>query len=174
MSPKEETLQLALQKTGIRSLPKALTPNDSRVWITAIVLCRKGGFETYALANNDGKGNPSITHDFGPCIVISEILSVHPIDCLDKRFTPDLRSDKAIITFLSKNGYDEALITAMLDKSAHDTAEEAKADRAKVKGLINQVAIMLAKKMLAEEERCKEIKDYANRIKHGTKESTED
>lgn len=174
MTPKEETLQLALQKTGLRTLPKALTPNDSRVWITGIVLCRKGGFETYALANNDGYGKPSITQDFGPCITISSVLSIHPIDVLDKRLTPDLRSDKAVITFLSKNGYDEAQITAMLDKSAHATPEEAKADREKVKGFVNQVAIILAKKTLAEEERCKGIKEYANRIQHETKESTED
>lgn len=172
MTPKEETLQLALQKTGLRALPKALTPNDSRVWITAIVLCRKGSFETYALANNDGSGKPSITHDLGPCITISQILSVHPVEVLDKRFTPDLRSNDAIIKFLSKNGYDESLIASLLSKD-DKTLEQAKEDKGIVKSYINNVAIILAKKTLAEEERCKGIKEYANRIQHGTK-STED
>lgn len=171
MSPKEETLQLALQKTGLRALPKAISANDTRVWINAIVLVQKMGMETYCLAQNNGDGKPSITQDFGPCYAISEILSIHPIEVIDRRFTPNLRSDKAIVAFLSKNGYDEALITAMLDKSAHNTPEEAKADREKVKQFVMQVAIKIAQKTIVEEERCREIKEYAKRVKDGKEES---
>lgn len=166
ISVKEETLQLALQKTGLRELPKALLSDSQTVWVTAIVRVRKlTGIENYCLASNDGDGNVKITKDFGPAMVIKEILSIHPIETLDKRFKPDLRSDKAIIAFLVKNGYDEALITSMLDKKSHDTPESAKADRITVQTYVNKVAIGLSQRMLAEEKRCKNI-GMINRIEN--------
>lgn len=168
MSPKEMTLGECLSQCGLRTLPKALVQGDNRIWINAIVLVSKGGLEEYCLANNNGMGTPSITRDFGTCRAISNIISIHPIECVSGKFTPDLRSDKAIITFLGKNGYDENTIVEMLSRE-NKTLDQIREDRAIVKTYINQVAIKLAKKTLAEEERCREIREYANRVRNERK-----
>lgn len=165
MTPKEETLQLALQKSGLRALPKALSANDNKIWLNAIVLVQKMGIENYCMAVNDGNGNPSITQDFGQCIAISKILSIHPIEVLDRKYTPDLRSDKQIVEFLSKNGHNPDTITAMLDKTKHATPEDAKAARDKVKQYINQAAIKIARRQIAEKDRVNAIKEFATNAK---------
>lgn len=164
MDSKSSTLCECLSKTGIRALPPAIGNNDKRIWVNAIVLVRKMGIESYCLATNTGDGVPNITHDFGPCIAISEIVSVHPIEILDGKYTPDLRSDKAIQTFLVKANYPEAEIAGLLSKE-NKTAEAVKADRDKVKRYINQVAINLARKEIAERKRCAEIKAFAQKSK---------
>lgn len=157
ISVKQETLQRALEKTGLRELPKPATDNRT-VWITAIVMVEKtGGIQSYCLASNDGEGGIAITNDFGPSLAIVRMLAVYPVETLDKRFRPDLRSDKQIIAFLAKNGYDEAAIAKMLDNSAHDSAESLNADRQKVRAMVNKTAIKLSQQTLAEEERCRNI-----------------
>lgn len=174
LTPTEITLQEALSDCGLRALPKECKPDGNTVWITAIALVTKiGGRKEYVKCVNDGGGTPSIVRDYGTCAAIVSVNSIHPVDVLDKRFTPDLRSNETVIKFLSKNGYDESAVALLLSKEGK-TPEQAKEDRAAVRGYVNKVAITLAKKTLAEEARCRDIKDYANRIKHGTEEGTED
>lgn len=157
ISIKQETLQRALEKTGLRELPKTAIDNGT-IWITAIVMVEKtGGIQSYCLASNDGEGGIAITNDFGPSLAIVRILAVYPVEKLDKRFRPDLRSDKQIIAFLVKNGYDEATIAKMLDKTSHNSTETLNADRQKVRAMVNKVAIKLSRQTLAEDERCRNI-----------------
>lgn len=164
---KQETLQRALEKTGLRELPKQIAADSTQIWITAIVMVEKaGGLQSYCLATNDGDGGVAITHDFGPSIAITKILSVYPVETLDKRFRPDLRSDKQVIIFLGKHGYDEATVAKMLDKASHETAESLAEDRRKVRAMVNKVAIGLSKQTLAEEDRCRNI-GMKSRIDNG-------
>lgn len=162
---KDETLQLALKEAGIISLPRGMSSASDKIWISAIVLTKRiNGQESYAYALNDGSGKPVIKADFGPYLAISQILSIHPVESVEKRFQPDLRSDKQIVTFLSKNGYNPVEIEALLDKKTHDTPESIRSDRAKVKSYVTKVAITLAKQTLMEEKRVKDIKNYNSRI----------
>ena len=164
---KQETLQYALEKTGLRELPKPISPDSGIIWITAIVMVEKaGGVQSYCLASNDGEGGVSITHDFGPSLAIMKILSVHPVETLEKRFRPDIRSNRQTIDFLAKNGYNADTIAQMLDKASHDTPESLAADRAKVRDMVNKVALKLSKQTLAEEERCRNI-GLKSRIDNG-------
>lgn len=174
LSPTEITLQEALQDFGLRTLPREWKSESNVIWVSGIARVTKVGSRTeYVKCVNNGHNIPSITRDYGACAAILSVDAIYPVDILDKSKTPDLRSDKAIIAFLSKNGYNEAAITSMLSKE-DKSPEEFKADRAVVKGYITQVAITLAKKMLAEEDRVKEIRNYANRIKHGRKKADND
>lgn len=168
ITPKDESLQMCLQKTGLRALPKALSQGENKIWINAIVLVRKIGIENYCLATNNGFGLPQITQDFGPCIAITQIVSIHPIECVSGKFVPDLRSKQQIITFLVKNGHNEAVITELLNKDGK-TPEQIKEDKAIVQGYINRAAVSLAKQELAERERCRNIREYAEKVKSGEK-----
>ncbi len=172
LTEKQITLQECLQVAGIRALPKKITSFEDNTWIKAICLVNKiGGRQSYCLCDNDGSGKPAIKRDFGPCVAIVSIEEVYPYKVLDKKFMPDLRSDKQIVEYLSKNGYNESTITAMLDKSSHPTPESAKVDREKVKEYIYKAAIKVSQQMIAEEDRCTEIKNYASRIKTNGKDS---
>lgn len=170
LSIKDETLQLALREAGVKTLPKSITPSDNMVWISAIALTKRiNAQESYVCVVNDGEGNPIIKRDFGPYIAIADIISIHPIEMLNKRFIPDLRSDKQMIGFLEKNGYNPTIIANMLDKNSHATPEAAKTDRARVKSFIHKAAIEIAKKALSEDKRIDKMKDYASRIKSNEK-----
>lgn len=161
MKISEYTLTQCLSKFGLKGLPPALTKGNDSLWINAIVCVRKFGGIEYCIANNDGYGKPIIVMDFGNAMAINEILSVHPIESVSGKFTPDLRSDKQIVQFLAKNGYDAKMIAGMLDKSAHEKPEDAKKDRDKVKQYINIVVLKIARKELSERERVAAIKKYA-------------
>lgn len=164
---KQETLQRALQLTGLSELPKPLTQSNNATWIRAIVLVTKlGGIQSYCLADNNGFGLPAIKHDLGPSKCIVSIDAIYPYEKLDKRFTPDLRSDKQIVEFLSRNGHNAASIEALLSKEGK-SQDDITADRAIVKSYIYNAGIQLAKKTLDEEQRCAEIKQYTKRIKNG-------
>lgn len=170
LSDKAITLQECLAATGQRDLPKKIGANYNKVWIKAICLVRKaGGFEEYCLCDNDGNNKPSIKRDFGRSAAIQEILGIFPYQELEGRFTPDLRSDKAILSFLVKNGYKEEEISTLLEKEGKDP-EQVKKDRATVKTFVNNIALKLAKNTLAEEQRCKDLKNYKKRIDNGEEE----
>lgn len=160
MDSKTHTLGECLSKTGLRDLPKALAEGENKIWINAIVLVNKGGIEEYCLANNDGLGKPSIIQDFGVCRAISRIISIHPIECVSGKYMPDLRSNKAIITFLGKNGHNENAIANLLDKDGKTDAQ-IEADKSIVRTYINQAAIKIARKEMAERERCRAIRTFA-------------
>lgn len=157
LTPKQITLQEALQDAGMTDLPKEWTPESNSTWISAIVLCTKvGGQQEYVRCVNDGNGKPTVKKDYGRSAAILRYDRIFPTATLDKRFMPDLRSDKAIITFLDKAGYKPAVIEALLSKDGK-TPEQAKADRNTVKEYVTKAAIKMAQKTLAEEQRCKNI-----------------
>lgn len=167
ITPEEETLQIALQEAGLRALPKEWKPESSVVWITAIALVTKVGCRReYVYCHNSGYNLPSVAKDYGACAAIISFDAIYPVEILDKRFTPDLRSNDAIIKFLAKNGHQASVVASLLSKDGK-TPEEIKKDKAIVKSYVNQAAIVLAKKTLAEESRVNEIRNYANRIKNG-------
>lgn len=153
MTPKQISLQAALQDFGLRELPKELQPNE--IWITAIGLVTKGCGSEYVKLTNENDA-PVVKKDYGTCSAILKIEKIFPVDKLDKRFVPDLRSNKAIIEFLSKNGYAPNQAEALLSKD-NKTPEQIQEDRAKVKKAVTSVAIKLAKQTLAEEKRCRNI-----------------
>lgn len=164
MNQKESTLGECLSATGLRNLPKALAEGENKIWINAIVLVDKCGIEEYCLANNNGLGVPSISRDFGVCRSISRILSIHPIESVSGKYMPDLRSNKAIIAFLGKNGHNENAIANLLDKEGK-TENQIESDKSIVRTYINQAAIKIARKEMAERERCANIRAYAENAK---------
>lgn len=156
ISIKEETLQLALESVGLRSLPKKHTASDRDLWVRGIALVSKcGGIHNYVLVENEGEAK--ITRDFGACRAILKIEEIYPYDFLERIDTPDLRSDNAIITFLSRNGYNAAEIEALLLRTDKDS-ETIKADKAKVKTYVTKVALKLAKRKREEEDRVRKMK----------------
>ena len=164
---KEETLQMALQKTGLRELPKALKPSDMQTFLSAIVLTKRiNGIESYAYAENDGDGGINIKEDFGPCVRIQSIESIHPVKTIDRKILPDLRSDKQIVEYLCKSRYDKNEIEGLLSKDGK-TIEQIKEDRAIIKGYISKQAIDFAKRKDAEESRVNEMKSYKSRVDNG-------
>lgn len=150
ISIKEETLQLALESVGLRSLPKKYTATDKDLWVRGIALVSKcGGIHSYALVENVGEAK--ITRDFGACRAILEIEEIYPYDFLERVDTPDLRSDSAVVTFLSRNGYDAAEIEALLLQEYKDS-ETIKAHKAQVKSYITKVTLKLAKRKREQED----------------------
>lgn len=169
ISQKEESLQLALQKTGLRKLPKAMKQDGTQTFLSAIVLTRRSnGTEAYAYAENDGDGKPHIKKDFGPCVTIASIEEVYPVQILDKKVIPDLRSDKQIMEYLSKGGYERSEIETLLSR-ADKTSEQINSDRNKVKQYVTRVAIECERRRAQEEERVAKIRSYKSRINNGEK-----
>lgn len=155
------TKEEALRAAGLRKLPdRAVTPTYNKVWIKGIALVTKlGGIKSFCLCENNGLGVCEIKRDFGSCNAIISIDTIYPYQEVEARFKPDLRSNKAIIAFLGKNGHNEVSIESLLNKEGK-TPEQIKEDKAIVEKYINQVAVKLAKKTLAEEERCKALRNY--------------
>lgn len=167
---KELSLQKALQSTGLRSLPPKVQPKD--IWIKAIALVRKAnGVESYCLVESDGADGVVLKKDFGQIVCIAEYLEIYPFEVLDKKRTPDLRSNDAIIKFLSNNGYQSDVIAAMLSKDGK-SQEQYQIDRKTVKSYVYKVAIALAKKTIAENERCEKVTNYKERIAHAEAEES--
>lgn len=170
ITEKEITLQGCLQAVGILELPKKITENYNKTWIKSIVLVKKcTGHESYCLCENDGCGKPIIKRDFGRSAAVVAIQSIHPYVELDKKYTPDLRSDKQISLFLVKNGYKEDYIESLLSKDGK-SSDQVKKDRNTIKEFITKSAIKLANQDIAETQRCQEIQKYAKRIKNDEEE----
>lgn len=160
MNYKDYTLGECLSATGLRSLPKAIAEGDGKIWLNAIVLVSKGGLEEYCLAANDGYGKPKITRDFGACRVVSRIVSVHPTETFGGYdIIPPLKTDKAILTYLTKNAHDTAEIEALLSKEGKSEAQ-IQADRNTINKYVIDLAMRNARAKLAERERVNKIKSY--------------
>lgn len=162
----ELSLQLALEFFGLQELPKEVKKTDKVVVLEGIAKVKKpANHENYVRVAADSNGKLTIKKDYGPSLPILEITNIYPTKTFDsKRFTPDLRSDKAIVEFLTKNGHNEDTINSLLSR-IDKSPEEIKADRAKVKGWINDAAYSIANRTIAEERRCANMKSYAQRIK---------
>lgn len=131
----------SLKAIGWPDLPKAIGEGYKKKWIKAIVKVRKySGVESYCLAVNDGNDQPRIIRDFGPTAIIAEVLSIHPYEETGKNIIPRFTSDEQVFKYLKKNGYNPEELTLLL--SAEDkTPEQIEADRAQLKGYIEQVAV---------------------------------
>lgn len=147
-----------MQEHGLRELPKPYDPKSGDVWITALAMVRRvTGIEDYVYVTNDNAdGTPVVKKDYGVCAAIAEVKAIFPIEKLDKRFRPDLRSDKQIYEFLTKRGYDPDMVKKKLTKE-DKSPEDINADRSEIKRLVNEAAIKDARLMLAEEHRVRNI-----------------
>lgn len=139
----------ALKAIGWPDLPNPIDANYKKRWIKAIVKVRKyNGSESYCIAVNDGNGKPHIIKDFGPTSIISNVISIHPYEETSKKLIPWFRTDRQIVSYLTKSDYDASEITALLSKDGK-TPEQIKRDRDIVNGYIEQVAIEQARIMSA-------------------------
>lgn len=165
LSEREYTLQMCLQEVGLSELPPAISASYTKRWIKGICLARKlNGIMSYCMCENDG-GKTRLKKDFGQILPVLEIVAIHPYMELDSKYIPDLRSNKQIIEFLTKNGYTADNIEALLSKN-DKTNEQQRKDRQTVKDFVIKAAIKNAKAMSDEENRCSEIRNYSNRIQN--------
>lgn len=161
----EISLQKALSEYGLRELPEEWSPESGVEVIDGIALVTKiGGIQDYCKVVNEGLGRFAIKRDYGKCARIISIDKIFPVNVLQKRFAPVLKSDKDIVMFLSKNGHNAAAIESLLNTDGK-TAEQIQADKAVVESYVNAVAVEIAQKTIKEEKRCKEITEYSKRIK---------
>lgn len=160
----EITLQQALSDFGLRELPEEFNA-DASGFVDGIALVTKlGGIQNYCKVANDGKGKISIKKDYGRPLRIIQIEKLYAVHKLDKRFEPRLRNDKEIIEFLRFSKYGIKNIESLLNDDGK-TEEQIKHDRAIVDEYVKQYTLDSAKNTLAEENRCKELKEYSKRIK---------
>lgn len=157
MTPKQITLQAALQDFGLRELPAEYNPELNVPWVTGIALVTKaGGVTEYVRVSNRGDGSPEVKKDYGTPAAVLRYDRLFAVDKLEKRFIPVLRGRTAQLDFLVKNGYSTEEIIALLEKK-DKTPEQIEADQNKIRGYINKVALSLAKTVLQEEKRCRNI-----------------
>lgn len=169
ISIKEDSLQQALQATGLRGLPKASSPTSKEIWLKGIALVSKfKGIKNYCLVDNNN-GRPHLTRDFGPALHIISIDEIYPYEVLDKKNIPDLRSPEEIVKYLVSNGYQAEEIRNLLSKDGK-SSDEVKKDKDIVKNYITIAAIKNAKIMAKERERCEKLRNFKDRIKNGEEE----
>lgn len=170
MTDKDESLQLALQKVGLRSLPKEYD-GRGEVWIKAIALTeRANGTQSYVLVENDGNGEPIVKRDLGKAVRIIGISAIYPYETMGKIQKPNLPFDSDTVIFLTKHGYNKEEIETLLNNEGK-SREKVISDRAIVQKYIEEVSVRLATQKSNEIERQKEKnKSYKSRITNGTDE----
>lgn len=85
----EISLEKALGAARLGVLPKIFKSDDKRFWFRALVLVRKrNGTMSYALAERKGDGVVKIVKDFGLMSPIAGVTSVYPYMFLDETFIP--------------------------------------------------------------------------------------
>lgn len=165
ISEYDYTLVEALKAAHISVLPKAIMTEYNKIWVNALCLVTKaGGRQGFCLCENDGNGNCVIKQDFGTCATIIHIDTIFPYVEVDKKYIPDLRSDKQIIEFLCKSEHRRSDIEALLSKDGK-TDEQIKADRATVKEYVNRLALKNAKMNEIERIRCERVVEYSENEK---------
>ena len=145
MTEIEKTLSEALTYARVPELPKKTEKGDNG-WIKAIALVRKANNRTgYVIVNNDGIGNPMVSVDFGPAIVIKEIMEVYPYLMRVKESRPALLDDNDILVYLVRHGEDQDKVMALLSgtyKNGRKKPEERLlADRAKVQIMVDRYSV---------------------------------
>lgn len=163
MTELEQTLSEALTYARVPELPAELSDNIES-WTKAIVLVRKASNLTnYAIARNDGSGNPVIIKDFGASFIVREIISIHPYSFISRQYQPNLRSKEDIQAYLINHGEDEATVKQLLsskNKNGRAKSEaKAKEDNAAIKALVMKYTI-------ADENAMKEALDSAVKTAH--------
>lgn len=152
----------ALKAIGWPDLPKAIGEGYKKKWIKAIVKVRKySGVESYCLAVNDGNDQPRIIRDFGPTAIIAEILSIHPYEETGKNIIPRFTSDEQIAKYLRKSEYDKSEVASLLS-TEDKSPEQIEADRTKIKGYIEHVAMQQAKVLSDADADARELASMAD------------
>lgn len=139
------SLTEAMADAHIREFPEELKDNG-KIWVKAIVKVMKCNCRSnYALAVNDGTGNPDIVKDYGSVAKIVKILGIYPYYYLDNSAMPDLRNKQDIITYLFRSGIPKEPIERLLsienEKGERKSDEQRKRDKEKVKILVYKSAI---------------------------------
>lgn len=132
----------ALTYAKVGELP-AKAENGANDWISAIVLVRKVNNRTnYAIANNDGLGNPQVVADFGPAMIIKDVLEIHPYKMRGNVRIPSFASKEDIVEFLVGYGEDrekmEALMSDTFKNGNRKPDGRIESDRAKIKILVEK------------------------------------
>lgn len=157
ITSKQISLQAALQDAGLRELGRPFDPQGNALWLTAIArVLKTNGQEEYVKVVNNGDNKPTVVKDYGSCAAIVKVVALYPIDILERRFRPDLRSPKAVFDFLTKHKYPADKVSALMSKD-NKTPEQIAADKEAVNRLVTECAIKNAKAILEEEARCKAI-----------------
>lgn len=146
----EFTLTDALMEARIAELPEEFVPGEDngKTWVKAIVLVTKNNCsQNYAVAVNDGEGNPYVVKDFGSVASIVRVDKIYPFVYLAPHDIPDLRNKREIVAFLSQIGHPESETMQMLSRTHEDgtdkTKEEIDNDRAEVKRRIMRYSIVM-------------------------------
>ena len=135
----------ALAYVHLKELPNKWE-DKTKIWIMAIVKVTKvNARSNYAIAINNGDGNPVITKDFGTSAMIARVDEIYPYKYLNTVSMPDLRNKQDIINYLGNYGYDVENVKYLLstkNKGNEDkTEEQRKADRSTVKMWVIRTAI---------------------------------
>lgn len=143
----ENTFQQALSEARVTELPKPYSKKSDRIWLKAIVhVIKCDNSRNYAIAVNDGTGNPIIVKDFGKTSKIVKVDGLYPFLAMGPSGIPNLQTQNEIIAFLSgfyKNS--EREVEQMLSNANADgsekTDEQKKADREEIKKRVYYAAI---------------------------------
>lgn len=146
MTELEKSLSDAMTHARVRELPQTIEIGNNN-WAKAIVLVRKSNNKrNYAVAYNNGEGNPQIVADFGSAAVIREILEIRPYFMKAKLYTPTFRDKEEVVIYLVNHGEKESEIRKLISdvnpnkkpKSEKKLAE----DKLRIKTLVNKYAII--------------------------------
>lgn len=141
----EDSLTEALSYAKLNCLPNEWEERGG-VWTKAVVhVLKVNTTKNYAIAVNDGTGNPSIVKDFGSTSRIVLVDKIYPFYYLDSSYQPDLRNKADIINYLSNNGFQESDIKQLLSNKRKDgqekTDDEKKSDREIVKKYVIKISV---------------------------------
>lgn len=125
MDALQYSLEQSLSVAKVTELPSVY--DGDKYWIFAIVLLQKVDMsKNYAVAENDGRGNPTIVKDFGHPAKIAKILEIRPFLIAGDEILPDLKNRAHIKNYLRSNGMDDAEVDNLFSKKRPNG--EAKSD----------------------------------------------
>ena len=124
----KNSLVLSLNACAVAELPSLLDDNEDRVWVMGIAKVTKcDNSKSYVVVENDGRGNPFITRDYGSSASIVSIDGVFPTRYLEQEDMPSIRSQKDIIRYLTVKGEDKAMLEAKMSSKDKKDKEDLKA-----------------------------------------------
>jgi hypothetical protein len=157
--------QKAIEEAGLTAMPELLTKDKKIIWLKAIVLVKKiNGITNYALADSDGGPDIYLKKDFGRPAAILEIAEIYPYEFFESRYLPKFYKDSDIINYLIKN---ENIDVSLLLDDTGKTEYQIHADRARVKKMIMDSAIKLAKLLKDEDVKYRKILNQNGKEKDG-------
>lgn len=144
LTSEQESLFDVLNEYHIAELPEELNAEleGKAVWLSAVVKVRKcNGKVNYAMAVNDGYGNPRVIRDYGSPAAIVGIESIYPVKTLDRSNFPSTKDKNKCITYLASNGIDKDLLESLYSDINPDGSVKSKksidAGMAKIKEMLD-------------------------------------